>query len=115
MHDPPTSPAISTATCDPPAADGPTEAALAAALEWMTAGHDGARVREALASLHPRANPDAVLSLAVATLRDDGNLDPALLRGWALRCYRDIYRRQIEIGDFDGARKTLKELVALAK
>lgn len=86
-----------------------------AILRWMTEGHDEHGIREALRSLHPDVEQDQAIQEALTELREDGNLDPQLVRGWALRAYRDLYRRCLEIGDFDGARKVMKEITLLAR
>jgi hypothetical protein len=96
----------------PPA---PAEPPAKAVLRWLTEGHDEQTIREALRGLHPEAGADAVIAEAIAELREDGKIDPDLIRGWALRSYRDLYRRMLEIGDFDGCRKAMKEIVALAR
>ncbi len=40
----------------------------------------------------------------------EGTPDADALRGWILTAYRELYRRMLEVGDFDGARKTLKNI-----
>lgn len=65
--------------------------------------------------MHPGADHDAAVTEALQELREDGKIDPELIRGWALRAYRDLYRRCLEIGDFDGARKVMKEITLLAR
>lgn len=68
---------------------------------------------EGLTPGHPTADQDAAIGEAIAELKADGEIDPQLIRGWALRAYRDLYRRCLEIGDFDGGRKVMKEITLL--
>ncbi len=107
-----TSNGISTAICKA----SPAElAAVGDVLEWMSAGHDAKHIQDAIEATHAGVDGGRVLTLAVDALRADASVDRAVMTGWGIRCYRDIYRRQMEIGDFDGARKSLKELLALAE
>jgi len=103
---------------DTPSSEGlpaPKDTPSQAVLRWLTEGHDEQNIREALRTLHPEADHDAAIGEAIAELKADGNIDPQLLRGWALRAYRDLYRRCLEIGDFDGGRKVMKEITLLAR
>lgn len=87
---------------------------MAATLHWLVEGHDEAHIRDALAAEFPGCRPDEVLMAAGNELAADARCSPSVLKGWALRCYRELYRRCLDIGDFDGARKILKEMVCLA-
>lgn len=78
-------------------------------------GHDEIAIRDALKQLHPDIDQDAALNEAVAELKEDGKVDPDVIRGWALRAFRDLYRRQLEIGDFDGCRKSMREILNLIR
>lgn len=94
------------ATCEP---------AQQSVLRWITEGHNEESIRDALRTRYPDADCERVIAAAVAELRSDGQCDRDLIRGWAFRGYREIYRRCLDIGDFDGARKAMKEVVQLAR
>ncbi len=66
------------------------------------------------------ASTDVSQALAmIAAGRDhlarEGTPDTDALRGFVLLAHRELYRRMLEVGDFDGARKVLKDIAATAR
>jgi hypothetical protein len=53
------------------------------------------------------------MALVRAHLASEGTPDSDALRGWVLVSYRELYRRMLEVGDFDGARKVLKNITEI--
>lgn len=104
--------AIEPKAADPP--PPPVPPAPEAVLDWLLKGHNEHNIREALAVKYPGADPVAVMAAVEKYLTDAGNPDRDRLRGWLLTSSRELYRRMIEIGDFDGARKVLMDMAKLA-
>ena len=82
-------------------------------VEWLLTGASESQVREALLEKYPGADHEKGMATAYAYLRTAGQPNVDAVRGWALLCYRNLYQRMLQIGDYDGCRKVLKEIVAL--
>ena len=88
----------------------PTPPAPVAVLQWLITGATEADVLEALRVKYPQADPRQTMAAVRDHLAAEGQPDADALRGWVLVAYRELYRRMLEVGDFDGARKTLKNI-----
>jgi hypothetical protein len=88
----------------------PPMPAPAAVLQWLVTGATEADIVEALRTKYPDADPRLTLAAVHERLAAEGNPDTDALRGWVLVSYRELYRRMLEVGDFDGARKVLKNI-----
>jgi hypothetical protein len=87
--------------------------ATAAVVEWLLTGASEAQVAEALAAKYPDANADVVLRQVQQYLKGAGRPDSDSVRGWALLSYRRLYQEMLRVGDFNGCRQVVKEIVAL--
>lgn len=83
-------------------------------VQLMIGGQSEAGIRAVLASAFPQINPQDLLVAATDHFDKASRCDRSVVIGWALEAYRELYRLQLNDGDFDGARKSLKELVATA-
>ena len=81
---------------------------------WLLEGHRDSDIKQAVESLWPNEDPMALMHAAVDHFAKAADCDRAVVLGWAMEAYRDLYRRLLEIGDFANAMKAVKELVALA-
>ena len=81
---------------------------------WLLDGHRDGDIRDAILAKWPGEDPEKLCLLAVDHFAASASCDLAVVVGWALEAYRDLYRRMIAIGDFAGAMKAVKELTALA-
>jgi hypothetical protein len=54
------------------------------------------------------------MAAAYAFCRQHAHPDPDTVRGWGFLALRELYRRQLETGDFASALRTIRELIALA-
>lgn len=52
---------------------------------------------------------------AIAKVRGSGTIDADTVSGWCFEATRDMYRRMVEIGDFAGALRAVKQLAEFAK
>lgn len=80
---------------------------------WLIEGHRDSDIREAIKEKWPDLDPKQVQLVAVERIRAAAACDDDVIIGFALLAYRDLYKRMVKIGDFAGAAKAVKELVAL--
>jgi hypothetical protein len=66
-----------------------------------------------LRAKYPGTDHRETMALVRAHLTAEGTPDSDALRGWVLVSYRELYRRMLEVGDFDGARKVLKNITEI--
>lgn len=88
----------------------PTPPAPVAVLQWLISGATEADVLEALRVKYPQTDPRQTMAAVRDHLAGEGQPDADALRGWVLVAYRELYRRMLEVGDFDGARKVIKNI-----
>jgi hypothetical protein len=81
-----------------------------AVVQWLITGASEHDVLEALHAKYPGADARKTMAAVRAHFAAEGNPDTDALRGWVLTGYRELYRRMLEVGDFDGARKVLKNI-----
>jgi len=67
-------------------------------------------VAEAIAAAFPHENPKTLIAAAGQHFATVAGSDPDVIHGWSLDAVRHLYRRMVEIGDFSGALKAIKEL-----
>jgi hypothetical protein len=99
---PPPTGGTNTAEPEPPAA--------IAVVQWLVSGASETDVLEALRVKYPGGDARETMAAVRAHFAAEGNPDSDALRGWVLIAYRELYRRMLEVGDFDGARKVLKNI-----
>lgn len=98
-----------TPTSEPAAELQPVDEVLA----WLLDGHRDCNIREAIKAKWPDLDPIKLQMAAVEHFRRAAVCEPEVIVGFAIEAYRDLYRRSLQIGDFAGATKAVKELVAL--
>ena len=79
---------------------------------WMIDGLRTADIQEALQVSYPDADADACILNAVKHFEQTAGADVTVIRGWCLEAYRTLYQKMVSIGDFMGALRTIKELMA---
>lgn len=82
---------------------------------WLIEGHRDADIRAAIKEKWPEHDADTLQLAAADHFRRAANCEPEIIVGFAIEAYRDLYRRMVKIGDFAGAAKAVKEMVALTK
>ena len=85
-----------------------------AVVQWLITGASEHDVLEALQAKYPAADARKTLAAVRAHFAAEGQPDTDALRGWVLASYRELYRRMLEVGDFDGARKVLKNITEVS-
>jgi len=92
----------------------PQPPAPVAVIQWLVTGASEHDVLEALQAKYPSDDARKTLAAVRTYLAGEGNPDTDALRGWVLVSYRELYRRMLEVGDFDGARKVLKNITEVS-
>jgi len=90
-----------------------TPPAPVAVLQWLVSGASEHDIVEALRAKYPDADARQTLAAVREHLAAEGQPQPDALRGWVLVSLRELYRRMLEVGDFDGARKVLKNITEI--
>jgi hypothetical protein len=84
-----------------------------AVLQWLIGGASEHDIVEALRHKYPDADARQTIAAVRDHLAVEGQPQPDALRGWVLVSLRELYRRMLEVGDFDGARKVLKNITEI--
>jgi hypothetical protein len=106
--------ATPTATESLPAAIDP-EAVIAQVQKWILAGAADRDVAEAIAAAWPGTESRPAIAAAIERIAESANFSQALVAGFCLEATRELYRRMLEIGDFSGALKAIKQLSDFAQ
>ena len=104
--------------CDLPAAIQPPPcdpAQLNQVLKWVLSGSTEHDIAEAIRESYPDAEVRPLMVAALAHLVEAATFEPDAVLGWCIEVTRDLYRRMVEIGDFSGALKAVKQLHELTK
>lgn len=84
-------------------------------LKWILSGATERDVTEAVAISYPAADPQPLIVAAIGELRQAANCDPLTIRGFCIEATRELFRRMVEIGDFTGALRAVKQLSEIAR
>jgi hypothetical protein len=82
---------------------------------WILEGASEYDILEAMQQAWPEANHASLLVGAVGKVRESARLDPTTVLGFCVEATRDLFRRMVEIGDFPGALRAIRQLRDLAK
>jgi hypothetical protein len=83
--------------------------------KWILGGASEHDIAEAVQASWPADDHQQMMVEALATLAKSAHFDADLLTGFCVEATRDLYRRMVEIGDFTGALRALKQLHDFAK
>lgn len=81
----------------------------------ITQGNSIPDVVEFILSENSNTSKEEILSLAFEWFSSASNTPEEFHRGWCFEAYRELYRKMIEIGDYAGAVKCVKEISVLSK
>lgn len=82
--------------------------------QWILSGATEHDIAEAVQTAWPECDPQPLILLAVARLRESASIDADTVIGWCFEATRDMYRRMVEVGDFPGALRAVKQMRDLA-
>ena len=83
--------------------------------QWIVQGATEFDIQEAMHQAWPDANHASLLLAAIEKIRESNQIDPHTVLGFCFEATRDLYRRMVEIGDFPGALRALKQLSYFAR
>ena len=91
------------------------EAKTEQVFKWILGGATDFDVVEAIAVSFPGDDPVLLLTAAIGKFRESAKMDADTVSGFCFAATRDLYRRMVEIGDFPGALKAIKQLRQFSK
>jgi hypothetical protein len=109
MTDPTKSSSTSETTCDP------TPAQVNQILKWILAGASEFEIAEAAAAQWPGASLGPILTEAATHLVRAGQINQAVQLEWCIESTKFVYQRCIDIGDFPGALRAIKQISDLTR
>ena len=84
-------------------------------VEWILAGAGNQDLRQAVATSFTNLDPDKLIVQALKSLESSAGRWRGLAMGFCYEASRELYRRMVEIGDFPGALRAVKQLADLRK
>ena len=97
--------------CDPQ----PCDKQVNQIVKWILSGATEGDVAEAIEAAWPDATPKPLIVAAIERIRAAGDFDKQVVLGWCFEATRDLYRRMVDIGDFPGALRAVKQLAELLR
>ncbi len=91
----------------------PTSEQIHAVKVWILEGRDDYTIRQAIEASFPDTDPDKLIQTVLDAFAAFADADENVIRGWALEALRHLYEKMVEIGDYAGALKAIKELVRM--
>lgn len=92
-----------------------TDKDTCAVVKWICSGHTLPDIEEAITAKLPGNKPKDLIKKAIAHIAQSGEVDNTVIKGYAFESYKMLQAKMMEIGDFQGAMKAVKEIVALTK
>ncbi len=82
--------------------------------KWVVAGQSEHDIVEGVRS-HFGADAKTLLIMAMKRLAQSSRFEEEVVIGWCVEATRELYRRMVEIGDFAGALRAVKQMREMAK
>ena len=80
---------------------------------WILDGWSEYEIATAAAEEWPGENVKPLIATVMESLCDSAKFDSRVVVGWCFEATRDLYRRMVEMGDYAGALKAVKQLTDL--
>lgn len=97
----------------------PVPTTLAAQAEqvfkWVVAGQSQHDIVEAVEKTFAGVDAKALLIAVMERLAQSSRFEPEVVVGWCVEATRDLYRRMVEIGDFAGALRAVKQMAEMVR
>ena len=84
-------------------------------VKWVLTGATEHDVVDAIKQAWPEDDAVPLITAAIDRLRAAGDFDHQIVLGWCFEATRDMYRRMVDIGDFPGALRAIKQLAELSR
>jgi len=82
---------------------------------WILQGATEHDIIEATAEKWPNTKARPVIVTVMNDIAKTANFNPDAIMGWCIESTRYVYQRMVEIGDFPGALRAVKQLSDYAK
>ena len=82
-------------------------------IEWLVSGNDAHQIERQIHERWPKSKPQDLIDQALGQFARTAAESDAVVVGWAIEAYRDLYRISREAGDIRNAIAALKALTAL--
>ena len=79
-------------------------------IKWLLSGATHFDILEAIRSSYPGDDPAKLILDAMRLFEQAEFADARIVHGWCFEATKDLYRRMVEIGDYPGALKAVKQL-----
>lgn len=83
--------------------------------KWIIAGHAEGDIREAIAEQWPDAESTPVIVAAMTHIASSVNCPMEAVLGWCIQATQFLYQRMVDVGDFPGALRAVKQLAEFAR
>lgn len=84
-------------------------------VQWIVDGERSASIRQLIQSTYPDTDAKILLMLAMNHFESVADFDAPVVVGWCFEASKDLYRRMVEVGDFVGALRAVKQVSDLVK
>ena len=85
-------------------------AKLQQVLTWILEGQSEHAIRETIAETWPDEAASPLILAAIDQLNSGSNRTHAEVKNWCIEATKFLYQRQVEIGDFTGAMRAVKQI-----
>jgi hypothetical protein len=103
-------PAVPAEPAQPLANLGSETARVNQVYRWILEGATEYDIVEAVQQAWPDADHAKILLAAIDKIKESARIDPTTVAGFCVEATRDLYRRMVEIGDFPGALRAVRQL-----
>lgn len=83
-------------------------------LTWMLEGNSVFAIEAAIRETYPGADPQPLMLHAARELIESSKVPRDLMMGWCFQATRLLFARMVDVGDFAGALRAIKQLDDLA-
>jgi hypothetical protein len=99
------------------ASDEPEESAMLEPLDqviiWIVEGMPDGKILAKCKKLWPSTDAEELYSLAVDQVADASQIETDVIYGWCLMARRELYRKMLNEGDYQGALKATERIESL--
>jgi hypothetical protein len=82
---------------------------------WIISGASEADIVEAIKASWPNRNARPLIAQAIERFAEEADVTEDLMRGFCIAATRELYRKMVDVGDFVGAMRALKQMHELGK
>lgn len=83
--------------------------------KWILQGNSEHDIAEAIREKWPDVKTRPVIVAVMTEVAKSAAADPRAVAGWCIEATRHLYQRMVEVGDFPGALRAVKQLADFAR